>query len=107
MNRDNTPGASHITRRRFLIRTAAAGCLAATGLRCSGDPESNGDAKPFHFVAFNDTHVRDEACVAYLRKAVARIHEVGRETPLDFAILCGDIATDGRPRAGDARRRPG
>lgn len=88
-----------ITRRRFLSGAAVAGWAATAGIRCSSAPDTPVPLDdPFQFVVFNDTHVRDERCVGFLRKAVARIHELDREKPLDFAILCGDIVTAGRPR---------
>lgn len=55
----------------------------------------------FRFVVLNDTHVADERCVAFLRKAVSAIHALSRESPIDFAILAGDVTADGREREFD------
>ncbi|MBN1422479.1 MAG: metallophosphoesterase [Planctomycetes bacterium] len=69
----------------------------AAGLR----PALGGAADPalpsFGFVSFNDTHVRDARCVAFLKKAFARMNDLADQGRADFAILAGDVATAGKP----------
>ena len=95
-------------RRRFL---AGAACLLTRSVLpdapAKTSPENVPPDAPFRFVEFNDTHMRDHDCVFFLRKAVARIHSLAEESsppqkspglPIDFALLPGDLATDGRSR---------
>jgi 3',5'-cyclic AMP phosphodiesterase CpdA len=89
-----------LTRRRFLAAISAAGILATERIiaACAPDaqtpPEAAAASPPFHFVAMNDTHVLDERCAAYLRKAIVAIRAIARETPIDFVIHAGDITTE-------------
>jgi predicted phosphodiesterase len=96
-----------LSRRRFLALGAAAGLLGAgrlVGAEAAPPPPTPGPGpaeppapKPFHFVYINDTHVRDASCVAFLRKAMATIQELARETPVDFVLHGGDVTLDAHP----------
>jgi len=82
-----------LSRRAFLLRAiGGAAALRAAGRAAGADPPPS-----FGFVEFNDTHVRDARCVAFLKKAFAQINDLAAQGRADFAILAGDIATDGRP----------
>jgi 3',5'-cyclic AMP phosphodiesterase CpdA len=76
-----------ITRRQFLVSSAAAAVALGAGYH------SRAEEGAFTFATVGDIHVTDEASVALLRRAVAQINA---DTRVRFTAVLGDIATLGR-----------
>ncbi len=81
--------------RREFLRNGLHGVLAAglwPGAIAAQAFDEKGD--DLQYVIINDTHYRDERCGEYLTKAVKWIKS--RHEKLDFCLVAGDLATDGK-----------
>lgn len=72
----------------------SAGTLLAAGLwpgvlRAQGD----GDASAFHFVVVNDFHYLNEKCAPWFQRVIRQM----KQEKIDFCLLAGDLAEDGKP----------
>jgi len=74
--------------RRDFLRISIAG-ITGTGVAFAADKSG----KPFVIATINDMHIKDEASVAILDKAVAAINGDSR---IQFTIVLGDVATGGQ-----------
>ena len=74
--------------RRDFMRISVAG-IAGAGIASASDTT----VKPIIFATMNDMHIKDEASVAILDRAVAAINA---DTRIEFTVVLGDIATDGQ-----------
>jgi len=100
MNSEYAKSRKRQSRRTFFLRAAAAGAFFLRPAKAAENPppppEETRSSGTFRFVAVNDTHLKDEKCVVFFRKAVSVIRNLAARTPLDFVIISGDLATAGR-----------
>lgn len=80
-----------MTRRTFMGVSAGAGLAGC--LRILGGGSVLGETKSVTVAAINDLHLLDEASVAIVNRAVAKVNALDN---LDFAVVIGDLGTDGK-----------
>lgn len=77
-----------VTRRQFIGLTAGLGLSAGLGFSL----ESLGAEGVVTFAAINDLHLRDEASVEIVRRAVA---DINANPAVAFTVIIGDLGTSG------------
>lgn len=88
--------------RRTFLRSNATALLAAGlwpgALAARASETSVTKAEEIAFIEMNDTHYRDEKCAAFFKAVVEQIktRHTGGEKRLDFCLVAGDLATDGK-----------
>lgn len=78
----------NVLSRRDFLRISVAG-IAGAGIASASDTSG----KPFTFATINDMHIKDEASVALLDKAITVINTDAR---IQFTVVLGDVATGGQ-----------
>ena len=81
----------NLSRRQFIGLTAGLGISTAAGTALPAFAEG----ETLRFVAINDIHVKDQASVEIVIRAVTEMNSIAG---LDFVVVVGDLGTDGTRR---------
>lgn len=88
--------------RRQLLAHGAGGLLAAGLWPGALRAADAGAGEPFHFVVLNDLHYLNERCTPWHEAVVKRVK--AHEEKVEFCLLVGDLAEDGRAEQFDPVR---
>ena len=98
---ENTMLPTHRVTRRQLLRVGA-GSLLAAGLWPGRLDARDAATEDFSFVVVNDLHYLDKRCGPWFERVVKQIKAMPDK--LDFCLLAGDLAENGKPEQLDPVR---
>jgi 3',5'-cyclic AMP phosphodiesterase CpdA len=80
--------------RRQLLRWSVGSLLAAGLWPGAIDADGPGGSEEFHFIQANDLHYIDRGCGQWLERVIRQMRS--HTAPIDFCLLVGDLAHEGR-----------